>query len=138
MSSERPNLFSSNKTRESYNELFLEIKVHVNSATIHNNRYEGKFVSANVINLSSQHSKGLKFVATPKHINKAKIKEEIVVYGSELRLMWHFRNDHQEFDVNPVKKKSTFDPKRDAAIEMYLSRLEEEILSLDEKYLILI
>ena len=136
MSSERPNLLSSNKTRGSYNELFLERKVQVNSATIRNNRYEGKFVSANVINLSSQHSKGL--VATSKHINKAKIKEEIVVYGSELRLMWHFRNDHQEFDVNPVKKKSTFDPKRDAAIEMYLSRLEEEILSLDEKYLILI
>ena len=39
-----------------------------------------------------------------------------------------FRNDHREFDVNPFKKKS----KEDAAIEMYLSRLEEEILSLDE------
>ena len=47
--------------------------------------------------------------------------------------MWHFRNDHREFDVNPFKKKSKFNPKWDAAIEMYLSRLEEEILSLDEK-----
>ena len=101
-----------------------------------------KFVSTNVINLSSRHlskdevsvlSKGLQFVPTPKHFNEAKIKEEIEVYGRKLRLMWHFRNDHREFDVNPFKKKSKFNPKGDAAIEMYLSRLEEEILSLDEK-----
>ena len=48
-----------------------------------NNRYEGKFVSANVINLSSRHlsrdevsllSEGLKFVPTPKHMNKTKLK----------------------------------------------------------------
>ena len=47
--------------------------------------------------------------------------------------MWHFRNDHREFDANCFKKKSKFNPKGDAAIEMYLSRLEKEILSLDEK-----
>ena len=47
--------------------------------------------------------------------------------------MQHFRNDHQEFDVNPFKRKSKFNPKGNAAIEMYLGRLEEEILSLDEK-----
>ena len=73
------------------------------------------------------------FVPTPKHINKAKIKEEIEMYGRTLRLMRHFRNYHREFDVNPFKKKSKFNPKGDAAIEMYLSRLEEEILSLDGK-----
>ena len=55
------------------------------------------------------------------------------MYGRKLRLMSHFRNDHREFDVNPFKKKSKFNPKGDAAIEMYLNRLEEEILSLDEK-----
>ena len=55
------------------------------------------------------------------------------MYGRKLRLMWHFRNDHREFDVNPFKKKSKFNPKGDAAIEMYLSRLEEEILSLNGK-----
>ena len=85
-----------------------EREVQLNSAAISNNRYEGKFVTANVINLSSRHlskyevslSKGLKFVLTPKHINKAKITEEIEVYGVKLRLLWHFCNDHQEFDVN--------------------------------------
>ena len=84
---------------ESSNELFSEREVQLNSATMRNNRYERKFVSANVINLPSRHLsedeislllKGLKFVPTPKHINKAKIKEEIEVYGRKLRLMWHF------------------------------------------------
>ena len=95
-----------------------------------------------LINLPSQHfskdeisllSKGLKFVAVPKHINKAEIKEEIEVYGTKLRLMRRFRNDHREFDVNPFKKRSKFIPNWDSAIEMYMGCLEEEILSLDEK-----
>ena len=120
----------------------MEKEVQLNSATIRNNRYDRKFVSANIINLSSRHlskdevsvlSKGLQFVPTLKHINKAKIKEEIEVYDRKLRLMWHFRNDHREFDVNPFKKKSKFNLKGDAAIEMYLSHLEEEIFSLDGK-----
>ena len=142
MSNESPNLSFSNKISESSNKLFSKREVQLNSATIRNNRSVGKFVSANVIDLSSWHfsrdeisllSKGLKFVRTPKHINKAKMKEEIDVYGRKLRLMWYFRNDHRKFDVNPFKKKSKFNPKGDAAIEMFLSRLEEEILSLDEK-----
>ena len=74
---------------------------------------DGNFVSANVINLSSHplskdkislFSKGIKFFPTPKHVNKSKIKEEIEVYGSKLRLMWHFGNGHREFDVNPFQK----------------------------------
>ena len=142
MSNENPNLSSSNKLNERSNELFSKREDQLNSATIRNNSYEGKFVSTTVINLSSRHlckdeisvlSKGLKFVPNPKYINKGKIKEEIKVYGGKLSLMWHFRNNHREFDVNPFTKKSKFNPKRDATIEMYLSRLEEELLSLDEK-----
>ena len=131
---------SPNKISESSK--FGEREVQLNSATVSNNRCEGKFVSANVINLSNRHlsrdeisllSKGIKFVPIPKLLNKAKIKEEIEVYGRKLRLMWHFRNDHREVDVNLFKKKSKFNPKGDAAMEMYLSRLEEQNLSLDEK-----
>ena len=127
LSNESPNLSFSNKISKSSNELFSEREVQLNSDTIRNNRYEGKFVSANVINLSSWHlsrdeiyllSKGLKFVPTPTQINKAKIKEEKEVYGGKLRLMWHFRNDHWGFDVNPFQKKSKFNPKGDVAIEM--------------------
>ena len=110
------------------------------SATLVNERLKGKFVSPNVVNLSRRNltndeisllSKGLKFVPTPRGINKALIKEELEAYGRKLRLMWHFRNDERELSYDPFKKKSKFDPKRkDAAIELYLSRLEEEIPSL--------
>ena len=34
-------------------------------------------------------AKGRKFIPTPKHINKALIKEEFETYGRKLRLMWH-------------------------------------------------
>ena len=38
------------------------------------------------------------------------------------------------FNINAFKQKSKFNPaKNDAAVEFYLSRLEEEILSLDKK-----
>ena len=120
MSNESTNLLPSNKLNERSNDRSLEKQVQLNCATICNNRYEGNFVNANIINLSSRHlsndevslfSKGLQFVPTPKHINKAKIKEEIEVYGRKLSLMRHFRNDHQEFHVNLFKKKSKFNPK---------------------------
>ena len=79
-------------------------------------------------------SKRLKFVSTPRGINKALIKEKLEAYGRKPRLMWHFRNDESEFSYDPFKKKSKFDLKRkDAAIELYLSRLEKEISSQDYK-----
>ena len=136
MSNESPNLSPFNKLNESSNDRSFEKVIQLTSATIRNNRYEGKCVNANVINLSNRHlpkdevsllSKGLQFVPTPKHINKAKIKEEIEVYGRKLRLTRHFRCDYREFNVSPFKKKCKFKPKGDAAIEMYLSRLEEKI-----------
>ena len=112
-----------------------------NSCILHQGRYEGKFVSPNVVNLSKRNlsdaeisllSKGLKFVPTPTILNKAKIKEELEVFGRKLRLMWYFRNDDRETISNPFQKKSKFNPKRnDASIEIYLSRLEEEILNID-------
>ena len=97
-----------NLTKVLMSSFWKEREIQLNNAAISNNRYEGKFVTANVINLSSRHlsnykvslSKGLKFVLTPKHINKAKITDEIEVCGVKLRLLWHFCNDHQEFDVN--------------------------------------
>ena len=79
-------------------------------------------------------SRGLKVIPTPKHSNKTLIKEELETYGRKLRLMWHYRNEERQIIINPFKKKSKFNPKRkDTAIEIYLSRLEEEIFSLDKK-----
>ena len=84
-----------------------------NSATLVNERYKGKFVSPNEVNLSWRNltnneisflSKGLKFVPTPRGINKALIKEELEACGRKLRLMWDFRNDEREFSYDPFKK----------------------------------
>ena len=62
------------------------------------------------------------------------LREELENFGKKLRLKWFFRNDERQFNINPFKQKSKFNPaKNDAAIEFYLSRLEEEILSLDKK-----
>ena len=98
-------------------------------ATLLDGRYEGKFVSPNVINLSKRYltqdeisllSKGLKFILTPKQIKKALIKEELETYGRKLRLMLHYRNKEREITINPFKKISKFSPKRkDTAIEIY-------------------
>ena len=114
-----------------------------NAASLEGNRYKANFVSPNVITLSKRNltkseisllSKGLQFVPTPKHFNKALLREELENFGRKLRLKWFFRNDERQFNINPFKQKSKFNPaKNDAAIEFYLSRLEEEILSLDKK-----
>ena len=68
------------------------------------------------------------------HFNKALLREELENFGRKLRLKWSFRNDERQFNINPFKQKSKFNPrKNDSAIEFYLSRLDEEILSLDKK-----
>ena len=130
-------------TLSSVREEVVALSVDNNSCTMHGGRYEGKFVSPNVINLSKRNlsdaeisllSKGLKFVPTPNGVNKARIKEELEIFGRKLRLMWHFRNDEREITINPFQKKSKFNPKRnDASIEIYLSKLEEEILNIDTR-----
>ena len=104
-------------------------------------RYEGKFVSPNVVNLSDRKlskaeisllSKGLKFVPTPSDVNRAVLKEELEVFGRRLRLLWCFRNEANNASYNPFRPKSIFNPRgKDVAIELYLSRLEEEILAID-------
>ena len=114
-----------------------------NAASLAGNRYKANFVSPNAINLSKRNlikdeisllSKGLQFVATPKHFKKVLLRKELEHFGRKLRLKWFFRNDERQFNINPFKQKSKFNPgKNDAAIEFYLSRLEEEILSLDKK-----
>ena len=57
---------------------------------------KGKFLSPNVINLSTRIlskaeisllSKGLKFIPTPTSVNKALIKEELECFGRKLPLL---------------------------------------------------
>ena len=47
---------------------------------------------------------------------------------------WHFRNEEFTIISNPFKKKYTFSLKgKDAAIELYVSKLEEDIMATDTK-----
>ena len=63
-------------------------------------RWESKFVSKNVINLSRRNqflpefsllSTGLKFMPSANKIDQSKLKRELEEYGSKLHLMWHFQ-----------------------------------------------
>ena len=82
--------------KDSPNENEPNTKEVTNAATLLDGRYQGKFVSPNVVNLSSHIlnkaevsllSKGLQFVPTPKNINLSKIKEELEIFGRKLRLL---------------------------------------------------
>ena len=76
-------------------------------------------------------SRGLKFCPTPNTIEKSILKENLEKFGKKLRLEWHYHTDNRIFDPNPFKLKSKFNPpKSDAAIGLYLSRLEEKLLNL--------
>ena len=116
---------------------------HIDLQLDKNDRLKGKFVSPNVVNLSKRDltegeisllSKGLKFCPAPKDLDRGKIKTDLEEFGRRLRLKWLFREENNAFETNPFRPKSTFKPPRDdVAIEIYLSRLEEEILSISER-----
>ena len=77
-------------------------------------------------------SKGLNFVPTSNTIDKAKLKRELEALGRMLRLKWHFRNGKKDFDPEKFKPKSTFNPRnKDAAIEIYMSSLEEKLMKIE-------
>ena len=50
-------------------------------------------------------SKGLKFVPTSKHFNKALLKEELENVGRKLRFKCFFGNDERQFYVDSFKQK---------------------------------
>ena len=117
------------------------LNVENSAAKMLNNRLQGNFVSKNVVNLSRRNltgseiyllSKGLNFVPTSNTIDKAKLKTELEALGRVLRLKWHFRNEENEFDLDQFKPKSTVNLRnKDAAIEVYMSSLEEKLMKIE-------
>ena len=107
-----------------------------------NERLKGKFVSSNVFNLSkrvlsdaeiSVLSKGLKFSPTPRELDRSQIKQDLEAFGRRLRLKWMYRQSTDTPNPDPThfKPPSKFIPKgSDVAIEMYLSLLEEQLMSI--------
>ena len=109
-----------------------------------NGRLKGFFVSENVVNLSNRKlnkaevsllSKGLTFCPTPNSVDKLVLKEDLEKFGRTLRLKWRYRNDDRTFDPNLFRPKSKFNPcKTDAAIELYLSHIEEKLSCTEIKH----
>ena len=65
-------------------------------------------------------------------LDKAKLKMELEALGRILRVMWHFRNEKNEFDLDQFKPNSALNLcNKDAAIEVYLSSLEEKLINID-------
>ena len=118
-----------------------ELNVRDNAAKMLDGRLQSNFVSKNVVNLSKRNltdseisllCKGLNFVPTSNTIDKAKLKRELEALGRMLRLKWHFRNEEKDFDPEKFKPKSTFNPRnKDAAIEIYMSSLEEKLMKIE-------
>ena len=100
-----------------------------------------RMLSENVINLSQRDlseneisllSKGLNAMPTCNKVDVGRLKLELKQFGRMLPLKWHFRDDKRDAPINPFKTKSTFNPRnKDAAIEIYLSSLEEKLLKIE-------
>ena len=98
---------------------------------------KGNFVSKNIVNLFERNlnhaeisllSKGLNFVPTCNNVDKAKLKMELEAFGRMLRLKLHFRNENKDVHRAMFKPRPKFNPRNeDAAIELYLSCLEEKL-----------
>ena len=57
---------------------------------------------------------------------------ELEAFGRMLRLKWHFRNENKDIHRDMFKPKSKFNPRNtDAAIELYLSSLEEKLMKVE-------
>ena len=77
-------------------------------------------------------SKGLNFVPTGNNIDKAKLKIELEAFGRMLHLKWHFRKENKDIHRDMFEPKSKFNPRnKDAAIELYLSSLEEKLMKVE-------
>ena len=106
-----------------------------------NNRSQGNLVCKNVVHLSRRNltdseipllSKERNFVPTSNATNKARLKTELEVFRRILRLKWYFRNEENEFDLDQFKPKSSSNPRnKDAAIEIYISSLEEKLMKIE-------
>ena len=71
---------------------------------------------------------------TPKELDYSEVKVDLESFGRRLRLKWHF-GESEEFSEYPAfRPRSKFNPRhKDAAIELYLSKVEEELMSISAR-----
>ena len=102
---------------------------------------KGSFSSDSVFNLSKKvlskteikvPDKGLGFSPTPSSINEADLQRDFDDFARKMRSKWHFRNKSQYIpsEVSTYKLKSTwYPPKGSPALELFLSKVKEDIFS---------
>ena len=119
--------------------------------------HKGRSVKANcvyrdlVVNLSNYQltddeikvlARGLKFIPSPRNINKTEVLVDIKKFGRRMRLkeFFHERNNSTEsetsdtneddYETGAFRKSSTFTPKpnREPALDLYLKHLENSIM----------
>ena len=82
---------------------FDEVTEVLNSIT----NFSSKFLSRAALTALS---KGLRFIPTPTHLSKLKLKTDIRELSRSMRIKHHFRNSRKAFSPHPLKKKSKWDP----------------------------
>ena len=77
-------------------------------------------------------SEGLNFVPICNNVDKAELKMEVEAFRRMLRLKWHFCNKNKDIHRDMSKPKSKFNLRnKDAAVELYLSSLEEKLMEVE-------
>ena len=104
-------------------------------------RIKGSFSSDSVFNLSKTVlskteikvlEKDLGFSPTPSVINEADLQRDFDDFARKLRCKWYFRNERQDIpsEISTYKLKSTWNPpKGSPALELFLSKVKEDIFS---------
>ena len=103
-------------------------------------RIIGRFVSANVVNLSRRSlseeeiillSQGLKFSPVPTDIDVARLRQDIEDFKRRIRIRWFFKDRTNDATaINKFKLKSSWNrPKGGPLLESYLSLVEKRVLS---------
>ena len=109
-----------------------------------NGRLEGYFCSDTVFNLSNrvlsdseikELEKGLDFAPIQRKINEPELRKDFEEFCRRMRIKWNFRNEPSEnFSETPVfrLKSSWKPPKGHPNLEVFLSKVEEELFKLVE------
>ena len=103
------------------------------------NRLCGYFCSEAIFNLSHRVltdteikvlEKGLGFAPIQRKISESELRHDFNEFCRRMRLKWHYRDEPQGFNDTPAFiPKSTWNmPKGHACLEVFLSRVEKEIL----------
>ena len=98
-----------------------------NQAVLLENRWQDRFVSNNVVNLSKRNLNDVDISLLSKGL-----KMELEVFGKMLCLKWHFRDENKDIHRDKFNPKSKVNLcNKGGAIELYLSSLEKKLMTVE-------